>query len=180
MILRESTFSVFLLAVPAFSQTGAITVFSDRSVPQVAFAALELARAAGGTQTLSNLPFDQFAKASCKVCVVLASGSGQSAMLANQLKTSPLSSGKPQSYGIRRVSQDGRGVIAVLATDVNGAMYGGLDVASRSVWELCDNFQYSLCSFLKCVSETDTFRGETETDVVMIKLRIGCILAPGG
>ena len=39
MILGESIFSVFLPAVPAFSQTGAITVFSDRFVPQFAFAA---------------------------------------------------------------------------------------------------------------------------------------------
>lgn len=130
MILRESILSVFLLAVPAFSQTGAITVFSDRFVPQLAFAAAELARAASGSpRGISNLPFEQFATAPCKVCVILASGSGQSAMLANQLKISPLPSGKPQSYGIRRVSQRGRDVIAVLAADVNGAMYGGLDVA---------------------------------------------------
>ena len=45
MILGESIFSVFLLAVPAFSQTGSITVFSDRFVPPLAFAAAELAGA---------------------------------------------------------------------------------------------------------------------------------------
>jgi len=76
-----------------------------------------------------NQPFSQFAAADCKVCVVVASGPRQSAALTTQLKVAPLASGKPQSYGIRRASQNGQDVVAVLASDANGAMYGALDVA---------------------------------------------------
>jgi len=119
--MRNSIFTFVLLASPAFAQT----VFSDRSVPQLVFAAAELSRLPG----VSSSPLDQFTSASCKVCVVLASGPAQSATLATQLKVAPLNSAKPQSYAIRRSPQNGRDIIAVLASDANGVMYGALDVA---------------------------------------------------
>jgi hypothetical protein len=114
-------FVLSLLAIPAQSQNSRLTVFMDDSVPQLAFAAGEI----GGTK----LPLGRFASARCSPCIVLASGPAQSAALAKQVKAAPLASAKPQSYGIRRVSQAGRDVIAVLASDAAGAMYGALDIA---------------------------------------------------
>jgi len=118
---------VMLLALPALAQDRRMALFYDRSVPQLAFAGNEVARASASA--VPNFPFDQYTTAPCSPCVVLASGSAQSAALARALGLDALKAVAPQSYAIRRSARNGREVVAVLARDANGAMYGGLDVA---------------------------------------------------
>jgi hypothetical protein len=102
-------------------------LFYDPAVPQLAFAASEIAHSAA--RTLATFPFEHLSSASCSPCIVLASGASQSASLTQQIGVTPLRSNSEQSYSIRRLSRAGRDTIAVLAADAIGAMYGGLDVA---------------------------------------------------
>lgn len=82
----------------------------DSSIPQMSFASNEISAAAG-----EAIPqFSSLQNAKCTPCVEI------------RLATA---SGAPQSYTIRRTQQAGRDVISVIATDANGAMYGGLDIA---------------------------------------------------
>jgi hypothetical protein len=104
-----------------------LALFYDPAVPQLAFAASEIAHSA--PRALPAFPVERLSSASCSLCIVMASGASQSASLVQQLGVSPLRSGREQSYGIRRPMHSGKDIIVVLAADAAGAMYGGLDVA---------------------------------------------------
>ena len=98
-------------------------LFYDRTIPQVAFAAGEIVRAAGSA--MPEFGFDQFGKVECSPCLVIASGRAQSAEAAKILKVAGLKGAQPQSYAIRRSGNS----VAALGADAEGAMYGGLDLA---------------------------------------------------
>jgi len=117
----------FLALLSASAQTQRLAIFYDPSVRQAEFAASEIAKAVAGAAP--NFAFDQYSNAPCSPCVILASSPAQTARLAADLQVTGLRSNQPQSYAIRRVSRQGRDLIAVLAADSSGAMYGGLDVA---------------------------------------------------
>ena len=123
------TISVALLAcVIGHTQTAAL--FSDASAGPVSFAATEIRNAQsakGGS--LVELGLDGLAADRTPRRFVIAVGRTQSQRVASQLGIAPLKSDSPQSYGIRRSTQDGRVTFAVLGADAAGAMYGGLDLA---------------------------------------------------
>ena len=104
--------------------------FSDASAGPVSFAATEIRNAQsakGGS--LVELGLDGLAADRTPRRFVIAVGPSQSQRLSSQLGMAPLQSDSPQSYGIRRSTQDGRVTFAVLGADPAGAMYGGLDLA---------------------------------------------------
>jgi hypothetical protein len=98
-------------------------LFYDRSVPQAAFAAGEIVRAAGAS--IPEFGLDRLGKIECEPCIVIASGRTQSAETAKALKVNDLKETRPQSYAIRRSGN----TIAALGADSEGAMYGGMDLA---------------------------------------------------
>lgn len=75
---------VLLLMLVCASATGADSqlrpaLFYDPAVPQLAFAASEIAHSA--KRAPPTFPFEQLSSASCSPCIVLASGASQSASL---------------------------------------------------------------------------------------------------
>jgi hypothetical protein len=98
-------------------------LFYDRTVPQAAFAAAEIVRAAG--VAIPEFGLDRLGKVECAPCLVIASGPTQSGETAKALKVSGLKETRQQSYAIRRAGN----TIAALGADAEGAMYGGLDLA---------------------------------------------------
>ncbi|MGE0407248.1 MAG: hypothetical protein AB7O65_13210, partial [Candidatus Korobacteraceae bacterium] len=116
-----------LLLVPAFAQTGRPALFYDRSVPQLAFAAHEIAAALPGG--IPELAITDLASTNCAPCIVLVSGKEQSTRVAGTLKVAAPKLDSPQSYSIRRSRSSGKDIIAILGADAAGAMYGALDIA---------------------------------------------------
>lgn len=119
---------LFLALLVASAQTQRLAVFYDPSVRQAEFAASEIAKAVPGAAP--NFAFDQYSNASCSPCVIIASSPAQTARLAADLQVTELRSKQPQSYAIRRVTRQGRDLIAVLAIDSSGAMYGGRELGA--------------------------------------------------
>ena len=122
------TISVAALAC-GIGHTQTAALFSDASSGPVSFAATEIRNAQstkGGS--LIELGLDGLAADRTPRRFVIAVGPSQSQRLSSQLGIAPLKSDSPESYGIRRSTQDGRSTFVVLGADAAGAMYGGLDL----------------------------------------------------
>ena len=105
-------------------------LFYDQRVPQTAFAASEIRRAyVAAGQGFTESPISRLDGNTSSLRIVIVSDGPQSAKLAASLGISPLKGSTGQSYAIRRQIKGGKTVIAVLAPEATGAMYGGLDVA---------------------------------------------------
>ena len=126
IMFRLSCLYLFLV-LPLAAQTVRPTLLYDRSIPQVAFAAGEIATASPRPVVDQNL--EQLAAATCSPCIVLAGNAAQSASVDRMLSLGAPGATAPQSYAIRRARAGGRDIVAVLGADANGAMYGALDVA---------------------------------------------------
>ena len=116
-----------LLITPLAAQTSRPALFYDHSIPQLAFAAGEIAAASSAAVPEMEIP--EVASANCAPCIVIAAGREQSANVARMLGLSPARADAPQSYSIRRARSNGRDIVAVLGADAPGGMYGGLDIA---------------------------------------------------
>jgi hypothetical protein len=116
-----------LLITPLAAQTSRPALFYDHSVPQLAFAADEIA--AASPAAVPEMAIADVASANCAPCIVIAAGPEQSANVARTLGLSPAKADAPQSYSIRRARSNGRDIVAVLGADAPGGMYGGLDIA---------------------------------------------------
>jgi hypothetical protein len=90
-------------------------------VPQLSFAAAEIRRGAA----IIEQPLSQITAQGCAPCIVLAANSADSASVAKTLNVAAPKGAVEQSYSLRRRGQ----ATVILASDPNGAMYGGLDLA---------------------------------------------------
>jgi hypothetical protein len=134
MMIRASFLTVFALAVAAMpAQLEAkqrIALFYDAKVPQTAFAAAEIGRAAAGkgdlvvTEGLEKLP-----AANDGIRIAVASSAAESRRLASSLQVPPLQAVAPQAYALRRKRAGAQTTYVVLGADSAGAMYGALDIA---------------------------------------------------
>ncbi len=115
--------TLFVLAGLAEAAVAKPALFYDRTIPQAAFAAGEIVRAAGGA--MPEFGLDRLGKVECAPCLVIASGPAQSGETAKVLNVTGLKETRPQSYAIRR----SRNTIAALGADADGAMYAGMDLA---------------------------------------------------
>ena len=121
-----------LLLLPALvigSALHAQPVFHDSQAPQVSFASAEIARALGLKRATADQGIRDLNSFAGSLRFAIAADAAESNALARTLHVAPLKTTAPQAYAIRRAEQRGRVTIAVLGADVNGAMYGGLDVA---------------------------------------------------
>jgi hypothetical protein len=122
---RHRLLSLILASsVALVAAAGRPALYYNPSVEPLAFAAAEIARAAGAAP--AEFPLDRLAGSACAPCFVLAAGPEQSARVAKTLGLAPPKFSDPQSYALR---SDGRRIFAVLGADAAGAMYGGLDLA---------------------------------------------------
>ncbi|MEO6754485.1 MAG: carbohydrate-binding family 6 protein [Opitutus sp.] len=105
-------------------------VYFDQAVPQLKFGADEIkAELAKIHATHASEPLAAFPESAATVAIVIAGTPADSTRISKQLDATVPDHRTAQSYSIRR-KQDARGtIIAVLAGDANGAMYGALDVA---------------------------------------------------
>ncbi len=104
-------------------------VFHDSQAPQVSFAAGEIARALGSKRATPDRALRDLTSFAGSLRFAIAADAAESNALAQTLHVAPPRTTTPQSYAIRRAEQRGRVTIAILGTDANGAMYGGLDLA---------------------------------------------------
>ncbi|RPI21562.1 MAG: carbohydrate-binding family 6 protein [Acidobacteria bacterium] len=106
-----------------------VLVYSD-AYSQVRFAASEIRAAwADRGRTLVELKPGDPAGGGADTTFVLAAGADESERTATRYGLKPLASKGEQAYSIRRTESGGKTVIAVLAADAAGTMYGGLDLA---------------------------------------------------
>jgi hypothetical protein len=133
MKLKSRTLSIVLslfCAAPAIAET--VTVFHGLATPQHAFAAgdlrnaLEARKIAVETKDLSELAETHAGR---KIVIALASDARVSALLQAEGGASAESLG-PQAYAIRTTQTPSR-THWVLGGDVNGAMYGALQLAEN-------------------------------------------------
>ena len=115
--------SFLLLAVHSIALAQDASIFANRGLPQVRFAADEIQRAHAGA--IVEFDFSRLTAAGAGTRFVIASGPAESQRVAGLLRVAPLKSTTPQSYAIRRAGN----TYAVLGADAAGAMYGGLDLA---------------------------------------------------
>ena len=110
------------------AQPTRLTLYCDRAIPQIAFAADEIQRSASrkGT-TVETKPLAEFRKADAGASVIIAHGA-EARRIASGLGVGPVSSDVSQSYALRKAS-GGHPAYVVLGFDADGAMYGGLDIA---------------------------------------------------
>jgi hypothetical protein len=131
-------FVLFLLSLDIYAPAGGLavangqtTLFYDKGVPQCEFATGEIVaalKAKGDTCATKGL--DELTPALRDARIAIASTPQQSQQLAATLGVKPLGKdSRPQSYAIRKQAAGPQTTIAILAADVVGAMYGGLDVA---------------------------------------------------
>ena len=113
------------IASMAVAQNAAL--FSDSALPQVAFAAGEIATSSA--RALREFPLAQARAVACSPCLAIAAGAAQNQRLATALGIAVPAVSAPQSYALRRVQTQGSMWIAVFGADANGALYGGLDLA---------------------------------------------------
>ncbi|MCX5684357.1 MAG: hypothetical protein NT049_11825, partial [Planctomycetota bacterium] len=118
-----------LAAMPATAKEDVALLYTS-GAPQTEFAAAEIRlalEARGDGCTRAGL--DDLAKAPGNLRIVIAASADEATRLAAELGLAPLKSPAAQSYALRKKTEGGRTTYAVLAADLAGAMYGGLDVA---------------------------------------------------
>jgi len=131
-VVRVCTMFIIALAMPAMLFAETIGVFFDSNVEQIKFAAgdVKLALESKGF-TVEMLPLTSIASpyANKKVVITLASDSIVTNNLKEQGGTLPTGLGE-QAYGLRTTTAP-QTSYWVLGGDVNGAMYGGLQIAEN-------------------------------------------------
>jgi hypothetical protein len=123
MIMVIAMLSFLFLVVHTIAQAQDATIFANRALPPVRFAADEIQRAHAGA--LVEFDLARLSATSAGARFVIAAGPAESQRIAAMLHVAPLKSNTPQAYAIRRA---GNTYIA-LGADAAGAMYGGLDLA---------------------------------------------------
>lgn len=130
---KTLAFLIFWLIMAGISScTGLKTceIYFDSSVPQIKFAAEELKKelmANGYSVSENNISSFPGNDADLKVVVTFQKEEIKS--ICKNLETHFIEPKKTQSYNIRVKKENKNSVIAVLAGDANGAMYGTFDVA---------------------------------------------------
>lgn len=117
-----------ILLWPAAARCDVWKLYCDRKIPQAAFAADEIRRAAAGKSiSIDEKSLADLAQAQAEDRIVIASGT-EARRIAGALggMAPPAAS---QSYALRRRAEGRRNTYAALAADEDGAMYGGLDIA---------------------------------------------------
>lgn len=98
--------------------------------PETRFAASEIrAATVAGGMSLIELALEEQPPPGPGTILVIASTPGETDRVARLYGLKSPSFATSQSYAIRRTSRDGHSLVAVLAADPAGAMYGGLDLA---------------------------------------------------
>lgn len=106
-----------------------IHLYYDPSIAPVRFAAHELRRAVGDAQSMTEHPLDGVRGEGAGLTIAIAANPAQQASIASAFGIGAGAAEGEQSYVVRRKQQGAGMVVAVLASDAAGAMYGGLDVA---------------------------------------------------
>lgn len=132
VVVRLCAMSIVALAMPAMVCAETVGVFYDPAVAQIKFAAGDVKAALESKNfTVEMLPVASL-KASYpnkKVVVALASNAAVTALLAAQGGSKVTGVGE-QAYGLRTTESQQKSYWA-LGGDVNGAMYGGLQIAEN-------------------------------------------------
>jgi len=129
---RLLVLGVFTFAIPALIMAETVGIFADNTVAQIKFAANDVKTALESKgYTVEMLSFDSFTEKYTKKKIVIATASNT--QIANLLKSQggsvPSVLGE-QSYAIRTTSK-GQKSYWVIGADVNGAMYGAIQIAEQ-------------------------------------------------
>ncbi len=131
-VVRLCAMSIAALAMPAIVCAETVGVFFDPAVEQIKFAAGDVKAALEKNKfTVEMLPVASLktSYANKKVVIALASDAAVTAALAAQGGSKVAGLGE-QAYGLRTTETPQKSYWA-LGGDVNGAMYGGLQIAEN-------------------------------------------------
>ena len=131
-MLRIFALSLLVLVLPVMVFAETVGVFFDSKVAQIKFAVGDIKSALESKHfTVEMLPLTSLnAKyANKKVVIALASNTAVTKLLTRQGGTIPTGLGE-QAYGLR-TTKKGQTSYWVLGGDINGAMYGGLQIAEN-------------------------------------------------
>jgi hypothetical protein len=119
-----------LLATQSSSAKEDVALLYTSGVPQTEFAAAEIRHAieVKGDGCLKG-SLDDLAKTPGNIRIAIAASADETKRLAAALAVAPAKASAWQSYALRRKTEGPRTTYVVLAADLAGAMYGGLDVA---------------------------------------------------
>jgi hypothetical protein len=130
--LRFCAIAITLLFFPDFIMAETIGVFSDNTISQIKFAANDVKAALeskGFTVEMKSLSSLKSADKKKKVVIALVSNAEIIKLMRNE-GASTLNDLGEQAYGIRTTSSSQK-TYWVLGGDINGAMYGGLEIAEN-------------------------------------------------
>ena len=132
MKMRISVISLIIFMLPFMAFAQKVGVFFDSNVAQIKFAAGDVKAALESKNlTVEMLPLSSLNSkyANRKVVIAVASNSAVTKVLTRQGGTIPTGLGE-QAYGLR-TTKKGQTSYWVLGGDINGAMYGGFQIAEN-------------------------------------------------
>ena len=131
-IIRKRLFFIVAFTIPLLSFSQAVGIFCDSNVPQIKFAANDIKNALqskGYTVEVLSLSTLSSSKAENKIVIALASDAAAIRVFANKGGAVLPVLGE-QAYALRTTTTP-QNTFWALGGDVNGAMYGGLQLAEN-------------------------------------------------
>jgi len=118
-------FQMFTFSTYAQSNELPKAIYFNPKVPQLTFAANEIL----ATNNVLKFKNINLISKNQTAAIVISSGEVENSKIADlfQLKLPAIST--EQAYCIRKISYQGKSIVAIFGADANGAMYGALDVA---------------------------------------------------
>ena len=127
---------IMIIAIPALLFAETVGIFSNNSIAQIKFAANDVKTALeskGYKVEMNELSKLKSGYSNKKVVIALASNSDVAKVLTNEGGSIPTELGE-QAYGLRTTNKN-KSSYWVLGGDVNGTMYGGLQLAENITFD---------------------------------------------